>query len=241
MKEGLNTNLSYILNDNITEEQEVENKQKERSNGRYFFISILLIVLIYLSIMFTEEIKTFYNDISNKYFSKDTKIEKSIYREKPLEKQVSTTNVRKENTAVEKVREIEKIKEVIVTKEATNEDLINKFNTDNFKILKCTNYRIHKYDISDTCKKNLDVFINENKNAFRFEVTATLSQNDIKGYLKYKAYLEEVLMAGISTKRVSEIIWYIKQQLPENSIITSKEYYVKTDDPVSSVVVKAYH
>ena len=48
-------------------------------------------------------------------------------------------------------------------------------------------------------------------------------------------------MAGISTKRVSEIIWYIKQQLPENSIITSKEYYVKTDDPVSSVVVKAYH
>lgn len=220
--DNLDVNLSYLLNEPETEEK------KSKSNGKYFFYSIFLVIIVYVSIIFFDEIKLIYNNLLNKYILEDTK------KELPL------TKNEKILPKIKKEKEI-KIVEKIVKIKATKEDLINLYNTDNFRIYKCTNYPIHKFQLDNKCKKELEEFLKENKDAFRFEVIPSIGQKDIRVYLKYKAYLEEILMAGISVKRANEMVWNIKQQVPENIIVNPKDYYIKSDDQISSVTVKAYH
>lgn len=238
MKDELDTNLSYILNEPTTEEKEEQIKKKEKSNGKYFFYSTFLIILIYISIIFQDEIKATTEQLISTYLTKDIKKEPQIYRTEEVKKRIE-----KENDSLKSYNEEKEVKivERFIKVEPTKEDLIRMFNTDNFKVYKCTNYPIHQFQLSNQCKKELEDFLNENKEAFRFEVIPVLGKRDVTVYLKYKAYLEEVLMSGISAKRTNEMIWNIKQFLPEDTLITPKDYYIKSDDRVSSVMVKAYH
>lgn len=224
MSDELNSNLSYILNEGT-----IETEKKEKSNAKYFFYSIFLILLIYISIIFFDEIKTFLH----KLVGNDTKKETQIYKTKEAEQRAYFKHQNKKTEV--------KIVEKIVKIEPTKKDLINMFNTENFKAFTCKNYPINKFQLNNKCKGELKMFLSENKNAFRFEVVSYLGKRDVNSYLKYKSYLEEILMAGISTKRANEMAWHIKQELSENAIITSKDYYIKSDERTSSVMVKAYH
>lgn len=254
MSDDSNTNLSFILNKSSSNNL----AENTNSNARNFLYSIFLIILIYFSVIYFNEIKLFFTGI--------------LYKDIPIEKEKSITKM--DNLKIQKVVKnsytvnkeflIENNKsEIIKPKTQKNEEkvldkniiiekykllpskdkrdlFIEIYNSDNFKVFQCDNYKINRYKLDAICKTNLKKFLDKNENAIKFEVLALAGENDIKYYSKYKDYLEETLILGISDRRIQEIISTMKTHLT-NQIIVPKSYYIKSDNNTSSIRIKAYY
>lgn len=128
------------------------------------------------------------------------------------------------------------------------------YNSNNYDTYKCYSFDYGKIALPiKKCKQSLDLFLQKNKNANRFEIVPLISQNDtilykmIEGdlYTKPKELQEKIkeyINIGLSTERILESVWYIKKTLGENTIVTSSQYYIKSDKSnEQGVIIRAYH
>lgn len=99
----------------------------------------------------------------------------------------------------------------------------------------------------------MDKFLLDNRNANRFEIVPLISENDsiiyksIKNDIKNQEEalnkkVKEYLFIGLATERILESVWYIKKILGEDTIVTSSQYYVKSENEnEQGVIIRAYH
>ncbi|WP_321314352.1 hypothetical protein [Halarcobacter sp.] len=128
------------------------------------------------------------------------------------------------------------------------------YNSKNYDTFKCYSFKNGKISLPiKECKENLDKFLDKNKTANRFEVVPLISENDSIIYndieknlsdktKEEKEKIKEYLNIGLSTERILESVWYIKKTLGESTIVTSSQYYVKSDnEKEKGVIIRAYH
>ena len=142
-----------------------------------------------------------------------------------------------------------------VNKTETEKTSFNKlYNSKNYDTFKCYSYKNGKISLPiKECKKDLDNFLTNNRNANRFEIVPLISEDDSIIYKniekdltniskKEKEKIKEYLNIGLSTERILESVWYIKKTLGESTIVTSSQYYVKSDNnKEKGVIIRAYH
>ncbi|WP_321468659.1 hypothetical protein [Halarcobacter sp.] len=128
------------------------------------------------------------------------------------------------------------------------------YNSKNYDTFKCYSFKNGKISLPiKECKENLDKFLDKNKTANRFEVVPLISENDSIIYndieknlsdktKEQKEKIKEYLNIGLSSERILESVWYIKKTLGESTIVTSSQYYVKSDnEKEKGVIIRAYH
>ncbi|QDF28212.1 hypothetical protein [Halarcobacter anaerophilus] len=128
------------------------------------------------------------------------------------------------------------------------------YNSKNYDTYKCYSFKYGNIALPiKECKENLDIFLEKNKNANRFEIVPLISQNDTVIYKQIEENLKEkpkefqdkvkeYLNIGLSSERILESVWYIKKVLGEDTIVTSSQYYVKSDkNNEQGVIIRAYH
>lgn len=128
------------------------------------------------------------------------------------------------------------------------------YNSKNYDTFKCYSYVDGKISLPlKECKESLDKFLNKNKHANRFEIVPLVSDsdsviyNDIEKDLvnkpeKMQKKIKEYLNIGLSSERILESVWYIKKILGEATIVTSSQYYVKSENKdEKGVIIRAYH
>lgn len=128
------------------------------------------------------------------------------------------------------------------------------YNSKNYDTFKCYSFKDGKISLPiKECKENLDEFLIKNRTANRFEIVPLISENDSIIYKdieknlsdktqEQKDKIKEYLNIGLSSERILESVWFIKKILGETTIVTSSQYYVKSDNKdEKGVIIRAYH
>jgi len=113
--------------------------------------------------------------------------------------------------------------------------------SENSQILKCYEYESASTAIPINCSTKFKKFLNENQKALRFQVIPVLSSKDKKAFEKFDENTQDLLLNGVSIKRVSELLWEMKKILGNDIILTSNSYYVKSKQDNSGFILKAYY
>ncbi len=156
--------------------------------------------------------------------------------------------VYKNSEPKEVIKEVEVIKEKIVTKEKDidNSTLKNYFNSNNYQIYKCYDFKVGQTTFPGECKKPLKAFLAKNKDSFKLEITAVVSPDDIELINKAKlgnasVKMREYIIRGFSRERVLETSFYIKDFVKEDVVLTPVNYYVTSKKLSKGVIIKAYY
>lgn len=201
--------------------------------------------------------------------NKDEKVEN--IKEEPVEnvlKEIETIEKKEKETAKEEVKvaseqkkevtpEVKKeviIKEKIVTKllPLDKKSFKQYYYTSNFNTLKCYNFKEGSVLPDAQCKKDLKKFLEENKDAVRFQVIAVISEDDNIIYNKFKDNIsgmeqsfqdrvKEYMNRGLGRERVLETSWQIKHILGNDVILTPTNYYVESKKNNKGIIIKAYY
>ena len=148
-------------------------------------------------------------------------------------------------------------KKVQIIKSVTPEEKISfkkLYNSKKYATFNCYSFKSGKISFPiKECKQQIDEFLTANKEANRFEIVPIISQNDSVIYQSIEKDIEnsskelqkkikEYLFIGLATERILESVWYIKKTLGEDTIVSSSQYYVKSDNEnEQGVIIRAYH
>lgn len=227
MNDESNKNLTSLLNDDIEED-----KKENKSIVLYLFLFVFIIFIIYISIFFNyEDINKPINikkDFSEQKFEKINVIEKMELTktnavEKTIQKKSNIKKIAKQDTKINK------------------KSFFSIYHSQKQKVLKCYDYKSGSINPSKKCMKDIDNFLIKNKNALRYQIISVIADDDIKQYTKYTKHIQELIINGLSTKRVIEVSWYMKKVLGENNIITANNYFVKSKKKNKGIIIKAYY
>jgi len=205
--------LNSILND------KEDNEPEKKFPKLFIFFLIIFLTIICFAVLFfnkQEETKSPNSEINK---SKITIQKKEIPK-----------------VAVKKV-----IKEKLPLVKIDKTNFYKFYNSNNYKMLKCYNYKPADFKPAQTCLESIKKFINQNKNALRYQILAVIGEEDINQYKKYGKNIQDLLLNGLSIKRITEITWYLKKNLGNDIIVTSNNYYVKSSKDNRGILVKAYH
>lgn len=171
--------------------------------------------------------------------------------------EVSKTNDTLKQKEIRK--EVKEVEPKVIIKEKTIEKniLLDKknfkkyYNSLKYNTLKCYDFKAASIYIDNNCKRNLIKFLDDNKNAIRFEVIPVLAKDDNVIFEKMKKTLDtkdkefvervkEYMFRGLSRERVLETSSKIKEILGQNVILTPTNYYVKSKKNNKGVIIRAY-
>lgn len=231
MHDETKTNLSSLLNEST------EDNKKKSSNFLYFFIFILVVTIIYLAVVL-------YSIDNKKEVKKLVVTNKIIKIEKTKNLQIIDSKVSKDSKVI-KVQNSKVKTPNLIKNNSLNFSKKDKFlkiyNSNNYKLINCYDYKAAAINPSESCKNKIAQFLTENKDAIRFQIISVVSEKDINDYKNYDKNIKELIVNGLSIKRIIEITWYSKKVLGEKTIITSNNYYIKSTKDTSGVVLKAYY
>ena len=217
--------LNSILND------DKDYVEEEKSSKTFIFLLIIFVAITYFVILFlnSQEEK---NTVSKKSIKKTILVEKEIKTQAPLQ-------------IKEKIKEtakvLEKQKNIIETVTKVDKTNFYKiYNSNNKKVLKCYDYAEASFTPSKSCLKSLKEFLDKNKDALRYQIVSVIAESDIVQYKRYNKNIQDLLLNGLSIKRVTELTWYIKKTIGNNIILTSNNYYVKSKKDNRGIILKAY-
>jgi hypothetical protein len=105
------------------------------------------------------------------------------------------------------------------------------------------------FEFYASCKKRIETFLDENKNATSFQIIPVVGGKD-KIYINHiissikdkdidKKPLKDYLLEGLSRKRVLEASWHVKKRLGKKAIITYVNYIADTADK-RGFTIRAY-
>ncbi|QKF81210.1 hypothetical protein [Halarcobacter ebronensis] len=148
-----------------------------------------------------------------------------------------------------------KKEEPVYTKETKNRLSFKElYDSKNYATYNCYEFKSGKISFPiKECKEEMDKFLLDNRNANRFEIVPLISENDsiiyksIENDIKNQEEalnkkVKEYLFIGLATERILESVWYIKKILGEDTIVTSSQYYVKSENEnEQGVIIRAYH
>jgi len=218
--------LNSILND------DKDYVEEEKSSKTFIFLLIIFVAITYFVILFlnSQEEK---NTVSKKSIKKTILVEKEIKTQAPLQ-------------IKEKIKEtakvLEKQKNIIETVTKVDKTNFYKiYNSNNKKVLKCYSYKAASFSATKDCIKSLKEFLDKNKDALRYQIVAVLGESDMAKYKQYNKNIQDLLLNGLSIKRVTELTWYIKKTIGNNIILTSNNYYVKSKKDNRGIILKAYY
>ncbi len=205
------SDISKELNSILNDEKTFE--KEEKSPALFITLIIFFIAVTYFTV--------FYFSMENKTIEKNTQF-KNIEKEKSLEKKK------------------ELIKEKIITKIDRN-NFYKIYSSNNVKSINCYDYKPGEINPTLSCLNNLKIFSKENQKALRFQIITVIGNNDINIYKKFKKNIQDLILNGLSIKRISEISWNIKKELGNDIIITSNNYYVESKNNKHGIILKAYY
>lgn len=148
---------------------------------------------------------------------------------------------------VEKIVEVEKIITIPIEIPSTVEDESILKNTKQFNTFTCKTMPEGSVKISKSCIKNLQNFLDKNKEAKKFEVIGMVDKKDFKfintlkdvyGENKVKN-LSKYSQIGLSRQRVIEASWVLKEYIGGYEKIKTVNYTVHTKNK-KGFVVRAY-
>ena len=229
------SNVSKELNSILNDNKDFETKEK--SPALFITLIIFFVAAVYFAVLYMNTMKKLdleKNKIEKLEYKKNTKAENSNY---PINKEIITT---KKIEGLIKPKEITKEKIITITK-IDKKNFREIYYSDKFKTFKCYDYEGANFTPSKFCKKSLINFAKNNKEALRFQVISVISNKDINSYTNFKQATQDLLLNGLSIKRISEITWDVKRVLGNDIIITSNNYYVKSKENNSGIILKAYY
>lgn len=241
----------------------IEHDDEKESNLLLYSISIIAFLLFLLTIylfvrtpneeQIDKKILTEQENIINtpneiKEFVKDEIM--TVLKNDQSENQITETPNEEETKEI--------ITEKIVEKTIEKEVILEKgnfkkyYNSLKFNTLKCYNFKTADINLDSSCLNDLPKFLNENKNAIRFEIIPVLAEDDNKIFEKMKNVLDlkdekfvetvkEYMYRGLSRDRVLETSSQIKSILGEDIVLTPTNYYVKSQKNNKGVIIRAYH
>lgn len=236
-----------------------EHDDEKESNILLYLVSTIAFLLLILTIYLFVRTPNTKQNIEKTTIEKENIINtpseiKDLVKEEVIN--VLEKNEVKEEPKKEEPKEI--IKEKIVEKTIEKEVILEKgnfkkfYNSLKYNTLKCYNFKTADIKLDSTCLKELPKFLNDNKNAIRFEVIPVLAEDDNKIFEKMKntlnskdekfvATVKEYMYRGLSRERVLETSSQIKSILGEDIILTPTNYYVKSTKNNKGVIIRAYH
>ncbi len=211
-----------------TEKTIINNKrQKEKNLNRLLYSVIVLVIILQIILIYL-----------------------LTYTPSKEKNKIIQTKIEKINPAKEKIV----LKEKTITKieDLTKNNFKKFYNSREYNTLKCYEYAQGRISPNKACKKSIDKFLLDNKNALRFEIIPVVGESDYLFFnkleekiqtldKKYKDKIKDYMLKGLSIKRVLEISWDIKEKLGEDTIITPTNYYVVSQKDNKGVIVKAYY
>ena len=128
----------------------------------------------------------------------------------------------------------EKIKKVVQEKivELQGKDALY---SQNYKVFKCYDFPNQRSWLDTQCIKNMQTFLDNEKEAKFFEVIAVISENEFSTLKQNQLQLE-----GLAKKRAEDAMWEIKTYLPNHKNIFSANYHVKSHNN-KGFVLRAYY
>lgn len=256
----ISNELNSILNENKDPVEE------SRSPLTFILLLILAVLAVYFAVMYfnikeernststTEKYKKIINE--NIALNEDNKrIQKELNELKTkkesikiVEKKIKVKdtneldNLKKENEELKlKVEKLNKTPQISNITESQNKSFRQLYFSENSKTLKCYKYENATTAIPSICFNEFKTFLKENSKALRFQVIPVLSSNDKKAFEKFDNNTQDLLLNGVSVKRVSEVLWEMKKILGNDIILTSNSYYVESKQNNSGFILKAYY
>lgn len=155
---------------------------------------------------------------------------------------------------VEKIVEVEKIIQIEKTVQEVKDiqnttKIVNEIKESNltFDTYTCKTMKSGGIKISQKCKKELQMFLEKNKNSKMYEVIGMVNNQDFKFIKKLKdvygekkiKHLSKYSQIGLSRQRVIEATWLLKKQLGNYKNIKTVNYTVNAKDK-KGFIVRAY-
>ena len=185
--------LNSILNEN---KNPVE---VNHSPLNFILLLIFAVISVYFAVMY-------FNIRNEKTNSNDTQKYEKIIKENIILNE-ENKRIKKEFNKLKTKKQVIKI----VEEKTETKSFKQLYFSDNTKALKCYGYKSATTAIPNICFNKFKDFLNENQKALRFQVIPVLSSKDIKAFEKFDKNTQELLLNGVSVKRVSEVLWKIKK------------------------------
>jgi len=256
----ISNELNSILNENKDPVEE------EHSPLNFILLLIFAVVAIYFAVMYFDIKNEKNNSNDTKKYEKiikenivlnenNKKIQKELdelkTKKQPIkivEKKVEIKNtqdleqLKQENKQLKlKIEKLKNTQQNIPVTKVEAKNFKQLYFSENSQILKCYEYESASTTIPNNCSTKFKDFLNENQKALRFQVIPVLSSKDIKAFEKFDENTQDLLLNGVSIKRVSELLWEMKKILGNDIILTSNSYYVKSKQDNSGFILKAYY
>lgn len=272
-KKSITPNLEEInLSGTFNKQENTKNKNNLTVPTLISIVLVLVIAIIYLfyrqneiinnfaqkELTIKEELKSLQENLNETKEEPIKQMSDEITEEKTPSKEELPIVVTKENDNIEEkpeeikptIQEIIKVEKIV--KELVNVDNFKEFyNSSKFIELKCYDYEIASISPSNKCKKELNVFLEKNKNSLRFEIIPVIDENEKELFKSFDSIklnnipkstnLKRFVLRGLSRERVLEISWELKQKLGKDVILTPTNYYVESRAQNRGVIVRAYY
>jgi hypothetical protein len=188
------------------------------------------------------------NELNYKLQSMERNTGKSV-EPKIIEKIVEVEKIVK--VPVEKIVEVERIMAVPIEVQAEeneeNEENSISLTSKSFDTFTCKNLEEGSIKITPSCLKRLHNFLDDNKNAKKYEVIGMVDNTDFKFITKLKDVygakkvkdLSKYSQIGLARQRVIEASWVIKEYMGDYKNIKTVNYTINTENK-KGFVVRAY-
>ena len=177
----------------------------------------------------------------NQYISKN-KYLADIEKYKNIKPEIVKEIIYKDKIILSKPQIIEKI----VTKDKIIEKIIPQnrvIDRSKYNVFRCYGMSSQGYRLSTQCNKNLNKFLQKNKDSQYFEVIAVFNSKDFtnKSILSEETKeIKNLLRIGLGKLRVIETMWKIRQQLLNKKSIVVPVSYSVTSNKHRGTVIRAY-
>jgi hypothetical protein len=112
--------------------------------------------------------------------------------------------------------------------------------SEKFKVAKCYDMKLNSSELSNQCIANINKLFQDNKDIKYIEVIGLLDNNDLTKVKNITKNEYNLLKLGLSTKRVEETIWYIKDNLSSSIKIFPANYTINSKYNHKGTIVRAY-
>lgn len=187
------------------------------------------------------------NQLTQKIKMLESKINNSV-EPKIVEKIIKVPVEKIVKVPVEKIVEVERIMAVPISVQAENdEESMSSSSAKSYDTFTCKNLEEGSIKITSSCIKELHNFIDENKNAKKYEVIGMVDNTDFKFINKLKDVygakkikeLSKYSQIGLSRQRVIEASWVIREYIGDYKNIKTVNYTITTSNK-KGFVVRAY-
>jgi hypothetical protein len=200
---------------------------------------IIFILVVYIGYIYS------YKDILTKGELKKSYIKKSDLEFYSLPQDIQDQYLPKyECNSKVQFQEKIVIKEVIDSKTCSKDGKV----TDEYKVFRCYDMSSGDIYLSEQCKDDLKVFLENNKNSNYFEIIGIVNDEDfaLLNSLKNssnKTSIDKIAnyaQLGLSKKRVMEGNWEIKKYLGHNTDVRGVNYSITSQAGNKGIVIRAY-